>query len=273
MKCKLLILVMAMMFVGCDTPDVKEKEGPLGRELRYSFTTEGEEGIHMEVFLPSEELSTGVAIIDCPGGAYYKFCGAFEGTYWAEHFNAIGCAYAVLYYTFPKGDPAVPRHDLERAVGIFLENAVNWGIDKRRIGVMGFSAGGHLASTVATHPSKSWKPGFQILFYPVITMGTGTHTRSRQELLGENPSQALIEEFSNELHVTGDTPKCFLTYASNDTSVSPKYNSEAYYKALVENGVEVQRVVYPSGGHGWTVDSFAYAKDISNKLIEWVSNL
>lgn len=273
MKYKLLCFVMALLFVGCDnTPNVEEKEGPLGRELRYSFTTEGEEGIRMEVYLPTEASNMGIAIIDCPGGAYYKYGGEFESTYWAKQFNSIGCAYAVLYYSFPKGDPAVPRHDIDRAISIFLENAVNWGIDKSKIGVMGFSAGGHLASTVATHPSGAWRPGFQILFYPVITMGIGTHARSRQELLGENPSQALIEEYSNELQVTKNTPKCFLTYATNDTSVPPKFNGEAYYNALIEHGVEVQREVYNEGGHGWTT-SFKYAEDVRNKLLEWICNL
>ena len=211
------------------------------------------------------------AVVVLPGGGY-GYTSEREATPIATEFLTCGAATFVLYYSVAPDRFPTSLCQVYAAIRQIRKNADEWNIDPNNIAVIGFSAGGHLASTVATHPSGAWKPGFQILFYPVITMGTGTHARSRQELLGENPSQALIEEYSNELQVTKNTPKCFLTYASNDTSVSPKYNGEAYYNALVEHGVEVQREVYNEGGHGWTT-SFKYAEDIRNKLLEWICNL
>lgn len=230
------------------------------------------DGLDLEIFLPEKDFNCGTVVIACPGGAYYKFGGAYEGTYWSELFNNCGCAYAVLKYTFPQGNPALPMNDLKAAINIFLENAHDWMVDKDKIGVMGFSAGGHLASTAATHLEGELKPAFQILFYPVITMGDGTHSRSRTELLGSNPTQSQIELYSNQLQVDASTPKAFITYALDDTSVVPQYNGKAYYNALVAKNIPVKLCEYSKGGHGWGAD-FPSRTLVENELVSWVLNL
>ena len=181
------------------------------------------EKAEMTIFLPEEKKSTGRAIIICPGGAYYFLAWEHEGIDWAPFFNQMGIAVFVLKYRMPKGNPKVPISDAEQAIKIVRKNAEKWKIDPKQVGIMGSSAGGHLASTIATHSKVDAKPDFHILFYPVITMDSSfAQQGSKKNLLGENPSKELINLYSNELHVNNETPRVFITLSNDDTLVVPK---------------------------------------------------
>ena len=221
------------------------------------------------VYLPSNP--NGMAIVACPGGGYAGLAIEHEGTDMADWFNAQGITYAVLKYRMPNGHNDVPLSDAHQAIRLMKQHASEWGI--RQIGIMGSSAGGHLASTAATHFDEETRPDFQILFYPVITMRESTHAGSRENLLGKQPDPTLIEEFSNELQVTPQTPPAFIMHSSDDRSV-PIANSLKYTEALVENGVPVSLHVYPVGGHGWGYrDRFIYKRQWTGELEKWLRML
>lgn len=214
----------------------------------------------------------GTAIIMCPGGSYRFLSMESEGRDMAQWFNAMGITYAVLKYTLPKGNYELPFADAEQAMRIMRSHAQEWGFNPSSVGIMGASAGGHLASTLATHyTSAETRPDFQILFYPVITMEEGvTHAGSRKNLLGEKPSDELVKRFSNELRVNNNTPRAFIMASHND-KVVPIENSVRYYSALVKNGVNASLHIYPYGGHGWGYkDSFVYKRDWTGELEKWL---
>lgn len=214
----------------------------------------------------------GKAIIMCPGGGYVFEAAGHEGHDMADWFNRQGIAYIVLKYRLPQGDSSIPLADTERAISIVRENAAEWGIDPSKVGIMGASAGGHLASTLATHySSPATRPDFQILFYPVITMDKSyTHLGSHDFLLGADASAELEKKFSNELQVTPDTPKAFIMVSSDD-DVVPVANSINYYNALVGNKVSAALHAYPIGGHGWGYnDSFQYKDQWTSELEKWL---
>lgn len=213
----------------------------------------------------------GMAIIMCPGGGYARLAIDHEGYDMAPWMNAQGITYIVLKYRMPNGHCEVPLSDAEQAITMVRQHAQEWGVNPARVGIMGASAGGHLASTLATHySSKATRPDFQILLYPVVTMMEATHGGSRRCLLGENPSQELIKKYSNELQVTPDTPQAFITLSSDDAGV-PASNSTNYYLALVNNKVSATLHAYPSGGHGWGFrDSFLYKRQWTGELEKWL---
>lgn len=225
----------------------------------------------LRVFLPSEELSTGRVIIACPGGGYQGLAYQHEGYDWAPFFNKLGIAYVVLKYRMPKGMKEVPFSDAEEAIRVVKEMAGKWNINPNDIGIMGSSAGGHLASTIATHIKPELRPAFQVLFYPVITMDrTFTHKGSRNNLLGENISQELEDLYSNEKQVTSETPRAFIVF-SDDDNVVPTPNGVYYYLALKKNNVPASLFIYPSGGHGWGCrNDFKYHKDMVQDLKSWL---
>ena len=247
------------------------------RELHYNYTKEVD-GVEMEVFLPTEEKNIKVAVIACPGGSYSSHA-AHEGAVWAPYFNDLGIAFAVLKYTLPNGDPSKPIADMEKALTIFNDMSSKWGIDKSKIGVMGFSAGGHLACYTATAAEYSTdiRPDFQILVYPVITMTTGTHGGSRTNLLGENPSETDIERYSNELWVTSQTPKAFVTYAKSETVVPPIQNGKAFYRAMYVADAEAELLELEGTKHGWhhgnTDHEATYLQPMKAKLTPWLLEL
>ncbi|MCR5408005.1 MAG: alpha/beta hydrolase fold domain-containing protein [Bacteroidales bacterium] len=216
----------------------------------------------MKVYLPATDGTIHGLVIACPGGGYSSIPGAdgYEGAYYKDVVNQAGYALAVLYYTLPGGDSSKPTGDMEAALRLVRRKAGQWYVDPDKIGVMGFSAGGHLASWAATHLSGGAKADFQVLFYPVITMGDGTHAGSRTQFLGPAPTDAQVELFSNENYVSASTPPAFLAYAGNDTTVPPANNGAAYYDALVAAGVAVERHVYAdvSKPHGWHWGSFTF---------------
>lgn len=227
----------------------------------------------IRVFLPSEELATGRAIIACPGGAYHGLAYNHEGYDWAPFFNKLGIAYVVLKYRMPKGVKEVPFSDAEEAIRMMKEKAGKWKINPDDIGIMGSSAGGHLASTVATHIKAELRPTFQILFYPVITMDKSfTHMGSHNNLLGEDASKELEDLYSNEKQVTRETPRAFIVFSDDDSGV-PTPNGVHYYLALKENKVPASLYIYPSGGHGWGYRSdFKYHKEMLQNLTSWLSS-
>lgn len=217
----------------------------------------------------------GTAIIMCPGGGYYGLAIEHEGKQLAKLLNENGVTLAVLKYRMPNGNSEVPLEDGKRAIEILNERAEEWGIDTKRIGIAGASAGGHLAASLATSLSTTpLSPAFQVLLYPVITMDNSfTHSDTRANLLGKNPSDDKISRYSNEKQVTSQTPPAFITLSANDDLV-PVENSLSYFEALNKEGVPVALFVYPSGGHGWGYSpGFKYNEEWTSELINWLNNL
>ncbi|MBD5322809.1 MAG: alpha/beta hydrolase [Bacteroides sp.] len=224
----------------------------------------------MTVYRPAHP--NGVAVIMCPGGGYSHQAAQHEGHDMAQWMNAQGITYVVLKYRIPKGRYELPLQDAEQAVRLVRSHADEWGVDPSKIGIMGASAGGHLATTLATHYTDSLsRPDFQILFYPVVTMDEFyTHMGSRINLLGKNATPEQIAEYSNELHVNARTPRAFIMLSSDDRAV-PAANSINYYMALVNNGVPASLHTYPVGGHGWGFrDSFPYKRQWTGELEKWI---
>ena len=223
------------------------------------------------VFLPADTKATGKAVVICPGGGYEWLAIDNEGFDWAPFFNEMGIAAIVLKYRMPHGNPAVPVSDAEEAMKLVRRHAASWHIDSHQVGVMGSSAGGHLASTIATHSKGDAKPDFQILFYPVITMMQGlTHQGSHDNLLGKDAHSKDEKFYSNDMQVTYATPRAFITLASDDDLVSPM-NGVNYYRELYRHDVRVSLYVYPSGGHGFgSHTNFRYHNAMQHELRAWL---
>ncbi len=210
----------------------------------------------IEVYLSSGGSATGQSIIICPGGSYGRLAYDYEGVEIAKMLSSQGVAGIVLKYRLPNSKRQiesykVPLMDAEQAVRIVRSKAEEWNIDPDKVGIMGLSAGGHLASTLGTHFSEGTRPDFMVLVYPVVSMKFGiTHDGSRNNLLGKNPNRELIEFYSNEDQVTNDTPPTFIVHSSNDSVVTVK-NSLLLYDALLKNKVPVEMHIYPEGGHGF----------------------
>ena len=203
----------------------------------------------------------GAAVVIFPGGGYGRLVKESEGEDIAEWLNQNNIMGIVLEYRLPNGKPFAPLLDAQRAIRTVRSKATEWKLDPNRIGTMGFSAGGHLASASATHfdsgdPKSavsidriSCRPDFAMLIYPVITMGSKTHAGSKLNLLGENPKAEIVEFFSSEKQVTVQTPPTFLAHAMDDQTVDPD-NSKLFYEALVAHNVVAKYLELPSGGHG-----------------------
>ena len=231
-------------------------------------------GAKLTVFRAPAETANGKAVIIIPGGGYAYVAGSYEGSDWAPFYNDLGFTAALLTYNLPNGNPEVPLNDGRAALQYLRDNAEDLLIEPDLIGVMGFSAGGHLASTIATHLTGSELPAFQVLFYPVITMDSRyTHAGSRQNLLGDNPSTELVNLYSNELQVGAETPVAYLCWATDDSTVKP-VNSQKYRTALKNAGVSVTAKTFSSGGHGFGFNpSFAYHNQMLKYLTEWLQGL
>lgn len=215
-------------------------------------------------YFADKAKANGTAIVICPGGGYIGLSMENEGSNIAKAFNKIGVTAFVLTYRLPSDSIMVdktigPLQDAQRAIQIIRQRASEWGIDPHKIGIIGFSAGGHLASTAITHFDKvvinnkdniNLRPDFGILIYPVISMGPKTHTGSKENLIGKNASQELMDLFSNEKQVTSNTPPTFLV-AAEDDNVVPVENSLMFYHALLDNKVKAEMHIYQAGGHGF----------------------
>ena len=217
------------------------------------------------VFLPPIEKANGTAVIVCPGGGYHVLVIEREGRKIAREFNKLGIAAFVLKYRLPDdrimADKSIgPLQDAQRALQIVREGSAAWNINPDKIGIMGFSAGGHLASSSGTHFEKplienkhmtSLRPDFMILVYPVISFSDSLcHAGTREYLLGKNPSAEKIRFFSNDLYVDQITPTSFLILAGDDSVVKPE-NSIIFYEALRRNGVPAEMHIYETGEHGF----------------------
>lgn len=219
----------------------------------------------LEVFLPLAGKANGTAVLILPGGGYGKVCIHHEGYELAKWFAERGVAGIVLKYRLPSDeimqDKTIgPLQDAQEAMRLVRSNAQKWKIDPQKIGVMGFSAGGHLASTLSTHYQEkvynsqhqtSAKPNFSILIYPVISFDDRiTHMGSRVNLIGKEPDSVKVKHFSNELQVNKDTPPAFLVHSADDQAV-PVMNSIAYFNALQQHQVPSELHIYQRGGHGY----------------------
>lgn len=244
------------------------------RSRRIEVSGDGE--AFLWAYLPDSIASEGRSIVACPGGAYSHLSMADEGTNWADFFNRQGIAYFTLVYRMPQGDRTRPIGDAERAIRIVRDSCAAWGLNPRQVGIMGSSAGGHLASTVATHADSLSRPDFQILFYPVITTGEGRHEGSIKSLLGSDAANTdVLRQYSNEQQVRqGVTPPALILLADDDRSVPPLQNGVAYYEALHRVGVPAALHVYPSGGHGFGFKkSFTYHDQLLTDIAAWLQNL
>ena len=228
----------------------------------------------IRVYLPEKNKANGMAVVCLPGGGYTHLAVDHEGYDWAPYFNDLGFAFVVLKYRMPHEVTDVPISDAKEALRIVRENAEKWGINPKKVGIMGSSAGGHLATTVATHSLPGTEPNFQILFYPVVTMDVNyTHKGSRQNLIGTNPTKETADLYSNDMQVSSNTPRAILLL-SDDDKVVPSPNSVNYYLALRRHNVPATMHIYPSGGHGWGCrKNFKYHNEMMADLTAWLKTL
>lgn len=228
----------------------------------------------IRVFLPDASKATGRAVVCCPGGGYSHLATDHEGYDWASFFNDRGIALIVLKYRMPHANTDVPISDAKEALRVVRENAEKWNINPKKVGIMGSSAGGHLATTVATHSDTLTAPAFQILFYPVVTFDYKyTHKGSRHGLIGEQAPQELVDLYSNEKQVTANTPPAIMLL-SDDDRVVPSQNSVNYYLAIKRHGIKAAMHIYPSGGHGWGCrENFKYHNEMLADLSAWLETI
>ncbi|HAQ19161.1 MAG TPA: esterase [Prolixibacteraceae bacterium] len=245
----------------------------------------------IEVYLPTKKYSTGQCVIICPGGGYRQLSYDLEGTDIVAILNSIGVAAVVLKYRLPSKEYCtephkVPLSDAQRAMRLVRFYALEWHIDPGKIGIMGFSAGGHLASTLGTHfdygnsssadsvEKQSCRPDFMILMYPVISfIDTVKHSGSRKNLLGENPDKELILMYSNELQVKNDTPPAFFVHADNDEGVTVK-NTLLMYKALRKKKIPAELHILSEGGHGFGLAvNNEHVASWTNSMKLWLNSL
>jgi acetyl esterase/lipase len=218
----------------------------------------------MYAFLVPKSENKGTTVLICPGGGYERISHVYNGFNFAKWFNSKGINVFVLLYRLPHQQDLInkqtgPLTDAQRAVRMIRANAAKWNLSADRVGVMGISAGGHVASTLGTHfedvsavkdslDAVNYRPDFMILLSPVITMAHYAHPGSRKIFLGKDSSKAAIERYSNELHVTSQTPPAFIVHAQNDSSVNVR-NSLLFHTALIEKGVQASIHIFPQGGH------------------------
>ncbi len=236
-------------------------------------------------YLPEPGKANGTAIIVIPGGAYIGIAAVHEGADVAKKFAEAGITAFLLKYRLPhqsimENMSVGPIQDAQRAIQMIRERAAEWKLDVNKIGVIGFSAGGHLASTLGTHFTKAYisnpknislRPDFMALIYPVISMGEFTHEGSKQCLLGTNPPADLVDEFSNEKQVTAATPPTFLIHAQDDNAV-PVQNSLLMYQELLKNNVKSEMHLYPSGSHGFGLNNKTTADQWFDRCLNWLAS-
>lgn len=232
-------------------------------------------------YLPVKGTANGAAIVIFPGGGYSGLSMENEGSNIALAFNKIGVTAFVVKYRLPSDSIMVdktigPLQDAQQAVLMVRKNAGKWGLKADKIGIIGFSAGGHLASTAGTHFDKividdkeniSVRPDFMMLLYPVISFGPMAHVGSRENLIGKTPTDDLVSLYSNEKQVTANTPPTFLVHAEDDTTV-PVQNSLMFYEALQNAKVKAEMHLFQAGGHGFGLNN----SKSKNKWMDWAKN-
>ena len=242
------------------------------KTFKVNITPDGQ--ANMVAYLP--ENPSGRAVVDCPGGGYTHLATQHEGHDWATYFNKQGIAFFVLTYRMPGGDRSIPMGDAQNAIRVVRDSAAAWHINPEDVGIMGFSAGGHLASTVSTHSEYDCRPNFSILFYPVISMNEReSHKGSCQNFLGKEgqKNEQLVKLFSNQNAVVRHlTPPAIIITANDDGVVPPVTNAIAYYSAMRRMGNDCALYVYPTGGHGFGFRStWAYHDQMLNDLTTWLN--
>ena len=270
---KLGILALVIISFNTMAQDFKLKVWPNGAPDSNGMTLPEEtyEGkrvrnvseAEMYVYLPKIGINTGAALVICPGGGYMIEAMDHEGYDLAEWLTTQGVAGIVLKYRLPYGHDQIPLEDAQRALRIVRQKAAEWGINPAKIGIAGSSAGGHLASTAGTRfdlgkpestdplEKYSCRPDFMLLLYPVITFNEEFgHMGSRTNLIGTGNKWELVEKYSNELHVTPQTPPTFLILADDDGGVPPR-NSIEFYMALKKNKIPAEMHIFRDGGHGF----------------------
>lgn len=261
----------------------EDKDVNAAGEIRYGKVSEPT----LAIYLPPKEKATGAAVIIIPGGGYRIVSYTNEGTDIAVEFNKMGIAAFILKYRLPSDNIMAdkttgPLQDAQQAIKTVRSRAKEWSVDPGRVGIIGFSAGGHLASTAGTHFSKAvidnkeginLRPDFMILVYPVISFSDSLmHKGSRDNLIGTNPSPETIKYFSNELQITPETPPSMLIHAADDKTVKVA-NSIKFYEALVKNGVSAEMHLYPKGGHGFGIRSNRAPDHWTDRVEHWLKGL
>jgi len=234
-------------------------------------------------FFPEKGKGTGTAVIICPGGGYSGLSIDKEGYSVAKEFNKVGIAAFVLKYRLPSDlimvDKTIgPLQDAQTAIIMVRKNAAAWGIDPAKVGIMGCSAGGHLASTMGTHfkpvvdnkDNISIRPDFMLLLYPVITFGEYANKGSRDKLVGLTPMPDLVELYSNEKQVTTNTPPTFIVQAGDDRVV-PVQNSVMFYEALIKANIKAEMHLFQAGGHGFGLDNPKSKEHWFDWCVSWMN--
>ena len=263
-------------------PNTQKSETDKDGVLRISEVT-----VPTLTVYPAEKgKANGTAVIICPGGGYWILAALHEGSDVAKEFNKMGVTAFVLKYRIPDEKAQIdktiaPLQDAQQALRMVRNDAIRYGINPNRIGIMGFSAGGHLAATASTHFAKpvgenadntNVRPDFSILIYPVISMKEFGHKGSTDQLIGKMPSPELTEFYSNETQVTKDTPPVFLVHAGDDNAV-PVKNSLSYYEACQKNDVSAEMVIYPKGGHGFGMNNKTTKEKWMNNVQNWMDSM
>jgi acetyl esterase/lipase len=235
-------------------------------------------------FFPEKGKENGAAIVICPGGGYSILSMENEGYSIARKFAEIGVTAFILKYRLPSDSIMVdktigPLQDAQRAIQLVRQRAKEWGISTDRVGIIGFSAGGHLASTAITHFNKAvienkdnvnLRPDFGILMYPVVSFGDIAHKGSKNNLIGNNPSPEMVDLYSNEKQVTANTPPTFLVHAQDDKTV-PVMNSVVFYEAMVKAGVKGEMHLYQAGGHGFGLNNKTTKDQWFDRCVNWMT--
>lgn len=277
-----LILSFLVSFLGLSA--MAQERQPLWPEGKAPVGDGSFDPANAFITVHKPEKPNGAAVVICPGGGYRMLVTGAEGHGIAKWLNGHGVTGIVLEYRLPAGRAFVPLLDAQRAIRTTRSHAAEWGIDPGKIGIIGFSAGGHLASTAGTHfdagkpdaedavDRVSCRPDFMILVYPVITMDIATHGGSRQNLLGADPSAEHMALFSNEKQVTDKTPPAFLAHALDDKAVTIE-NSRLFRKALADKNIPVELVELASGGHGLNGYKGPMWDEWQTKSVAWLKGL
>ncbi len=234
-------------------------------------------------FIVPKAENKGTAVMICPGGGYERLSYIYNGFQMARWYNSIGISAFVLIHRLPHQIDLLhrqlaPVQDAQRAMRVIRSRAASWNINPTKIGVMGVSAGGHVASTLGTHfidessikdelDTVSYRPDFMILLSPVITMGKYAHPGSKKNFIGPDSTKEMIDRYSNELQVTAQTPPCFIVHAQNDSTVNVK-NSYLFYGALLDKKINASIHIFPQGGHGIRLDDNPGSTDLWLELLE-----
>lgn len=276
-------LLMFSLSLSAQQPDrfdlwpngIPESNGLEGKE-KGTFETKFQMVTHPEIYVyhPAKDKNNGRAVVICPGGGYGGLAFTHEGTDVAKWLAENGTTGIVLKYRMPNGHHEIPLKDAHKAITTVREKASGWGIDPKKVGIMGFSAGGHLASTASTHYDEKTRPDFSILFYAVITFDEAfTHFGSRYNLLGKEAKYELVDSYCNERQITKDTPPALLFHSDDDTAV-PVRNSVEYYMGLKRNNVQGAMYIFPEGKHGFGFNKdFRYHNDVKRLMLEWMDRL